>query len=198
MNPPAIRSTASRCLAVLLALLCPLLALHAVPAVAKGTRAGSAQARPAPARQYDSQGRHTGRIDADGRRYDSQGRYQGRTDLQSGRMYDSQGRYIGKTDAAGRFYDAQGVHTGRIDASGRIYSAQGVYQGRVDADGRQYDAQGRYTGRLTSDSPAAPSPNPPAPGDSNAARTRATQVEQSRQLSPSTFCTYGDADCARP
>lgn len=189
-RPPGLHRLAAW---VVLGCACALLLPQTV--LAGGGRTGASQARTAPARQYDSQGRHTGRIDADGRRYDSQGRYQGRTDPQSGRMYDSQGRYIGKTDPAGRFYDAQGVHTGRIDASGRIYSAQGVYQGRVDADGRQYDAQGRFTGRLTSDAPA---PATPPPANGKPAHTRAIETEQNRQLSPSTFCNYGDADCAQP
>jgi YD repeat-containing protein len=67
-------------------------------------------------RQYDGQGRHIGRIEANGRQYDAQGRYLGRVEG-NGRLYDDNGRYTGRIDADGRQYDAQGRYTGRLDGA---------------------------------------------------------------------------------
>lgn len=167
------------------------LSLAGSPACAGGARNGAASATSG--RQYDSQGRFTGRLDPDGRRYDAQGRYLGRTE-QDGRQYSEQGRYLGRIDQDGRKYDSQGRYQGRSDDKGRLFDSQGRYTGRVDEEGRQFDAQGRYTGRLegtgqaTGTRPVSPAPVRVPP---------AKAVEANRSVAPFVFCAYGDSSCGR-
>jgi YD repeat-containing protein len=173
-----------------------------------GSSASSHTKQAAPGRQYDSQGRYTGRVDGDGRRYDSQGRFVGRIDPKDGRQYDSQGRNLGRIEANGRQYDSQGKYLGRVEGNGRLYDDNGRFTGRIDADGRQYDAQGRYTGRLESaaanqtaiaiSGPAVKQNQPSQLSEANRtpqANQQALTVVGNRAVAPFVFCNYGDKDC---
>jgi YD repeat-containing protein len=58
-------------------------------------------------RQYDAQGRYTGRVERRGdaaRFYDAQGRFTGRAERRGGqiRRYDAQGRFLGRDEVPPR------------------------------------------------------------------------------------------------
>jgi YD repeat-containing protein len=212
MNSSTLRLWASIFLSLLLGWC--LLTNTVLAAGGGGGKSGSAKPQQTvPGKQFDSQGRYSGRVEADGKRYDGQGRYLGRTD-ESGRHYDAQGRYMGRIEAGGRQYDAQGRYVGRADSNGRLYDEQGRYQGRIDAEGRQYDAQGRYTGRLepgdkpvavpgvngmgrSVESEAGVAATATHPAMTKAVPATTQTIEGNRAVAPFVFCNYGDKDCGK-